>query len=270
MKSSPHQLLQRHGLTILIGALVVGSLGVIGYETQWGTNLRPLSASAVGQVAKSGDTSLLPAFGLPTMDSGFRQTLDRPLFLPTRRPVPVVIGATAPSMKKGQFRLAGTVVNQILPYAFLVEISTGKGMRVAKGADVLSTGITLLSVDGTRVVLKQGDETEELTLRTASSPAAAPGPLGVVQPGTAQPPPPSGVVVSGVPGPPAVFPASQGVATVTSIPGGLGATAPLPGSSALPGFVQSSPGPVPNAAPTIPAENAARNPRRRSPNVPQQ
>lgn len=270
MKPSPQRLFQRHGLTILISALVVGSLGVIGYETQWGTNLRPLSASAVGQGAKSGDTSLLPAFGLPTMDSGFRQTLDRPLFLPTRRPVPVVIGATAPSMKKGQFRLAGTVVNQVLPYAFLVEISTGKGTRVAKGADVMSTGITLLAVDAARVVLKQGDETEELTLRTASSPAAPPGPLGIGQPGAAQPPPPSGVVVSGVPGPPAGFPASQGVATVMSIPGGLGATVPLPGSSALPGFVQSSPGPVPNAAPTNPAENAARNPRRRSPNVPQQ
>ena len=270
MKSSPHQLFQRHGLTILIGALVAGSLGVIGYETQWGTNLRLRSASAVGQVAKSGDTSLLPAFGLPTMDNGFRQTLERPLFLPTRRPVPVAIGTTAPSMKKGQFRLAGTIVNQVLPYAFLVEISTGKAMRVAKGADVMSTGITLQAVDAAGVVLKQGDETEELTLRTASSPAAVPGPQGVGQPGAAQPPPPSGVVVSGVPGPPAVFPASQGVATVMSIPGGLGATVPLPGSSALPGFVQSSPGPVQNVAPTNPAENAARNPRRRFPNVPQQ
>ena len=270
MKPSPQRLFQRHGLTILISALVVGSLGVIGFETQWGTNLRPLSASAVGQGAKSGDTSLLPAFGLPIMDSGFRQTLDRPLFLPTRRPVPVVIGATAPSMKKGQFRLAGTVVNQVLPYAFLVEISTGKGTRVAKGADVMSTGITLLAVDAARVLLKQGDETEELTLRTASSPAAAAGPMGVGQPGAAQPPPLSGVVVSGVPGPPAGFPASQGVATVMSIPGGISATVPLPGSSALPGFVQSSPGLVPNAAPTNPAENAAGNPRRRSPNVPRQ
>ena len=260
MKSSPLHLFQRHGLTMLIGALIVGSLAVIGYETEWGTNIRPHSAPVLGQVAKSGDTSLLPAFGLPAMDEGFKQTVDRPLFLPTRRPVPVLVGAVQPSMKKGQFRLAGTVVNRDLPYAFLVEIATGKGMRVAMGTEIISTGISVASVDAVRVVLKQGDETEELTLRTASSPrppVALPGVPGVAVPGPIQRPPTAGVVVGPIP-----------VAPAAPVPADQVPTGPRPGLSVMPGWVQPTPSVTPNVAPVTPAETAAGNQRRRrNPNV---
>lgn len=274
MSSSPQQWFQRHGLTMLIGALMLALLGVIGYETNWGSSLRPTPVTAVGQVARSGDTSLLPVFALPAIDTGFKETADRPLFLPTRRPVPILIGAVQPTMKKGQFRLAGTVVNQDLPYAFLVEIATGKGMRVAKGSEIVSTGISVAAVDAVRVVLKQGDETEELTLRTASSPplppAALPGFPGAEKPGSTQPPP-SGVVVSGVPSANPSFPGNRGGAPAAPVPGGITATVPQPGSSALPGFVQSPAGPAPITAPVNPADTGVGNQRRRRfPNVPQQ
>lgn len=265
MRRSRQQLIQRYGLTALIGALVFALLAVIGYETQWGSSLSLLPASAVGQVAKSGDISLLPAFGLPALDTGFKETLERPLFLPTRRPLPTVVGAGQLVMKKGQFRLAGTIVNQDLPYAFLVEIATGKGMRVARGAEISSTGISVATIDGARVVLKQGEETEEITLRTASSPpqtAPPPGVPGIGLPG--QRPPQPGVVVSGIP-------AMPGPTPVAPVPGSTGATMLQPGSSALPGFVQSPPGAVPNAPQANPVDSAVGNQRRRRfPSVPAQ
>ena len=263
------QLLRRHGLALLIGALVLALLGVIGLETRWGSNMRPATVLIAGQGAKSGDTSLLPEFGLPAIDAGFKETVDRPLFVPSRRPVPVVIGAVQPVMKKGQFRLAGTVINKDLPYVFLVEVATGKGIRVAKGADIMTTGISVAEVDGARVVLKQGDETEELSLRTASSPprpAALPGSPEAAPPGALQRPPPAGVVVSGVPTSPASPPVARAGVPVSSVSVGAPANVPQAGSSVLPGFVQS-----PEAAPGSPTESAVGTQRRRrASSVPQQ
>lgn len=266
MSTMTSDLLQRNGLTVLIGALAIGLLGVIGYETQWGSSLRPVPGVAVVQAAKGGDTSLLPAFELPPIESGFKDTVERPLFLPTRRPIPVATGVVQPMMKKGQFRLAGTVVNQSMPYAFLVEISTGKGMRVAKGSEIISTGISVALIDAVRVVLKQGDETEELTLRTASSPPAAPVVFpGAGVPGAAQRPPPSGVVVGGIPTMPGV------TAPMALVPGGNAPVMPQPGSSVLPGFVQSPPGAALNPAQANPTDSAVgAQRRRRFPNLPQQ
>ena len=279
MTSSSRQMFQRHGLALLIGALVLGLLAVIGVETQWGSSLRQPSGLMTGQAAaKGGDTSLLPAFGLPAIDAGFKETLDRPLFVPSRRPVPVVIGASQPVMKKGQFRLAGTVINKDLPYVFLVEIATGKGLRVARGADIMSSGISVAEIDASRVVLKQGDETEELSLRTASSPppraAALPGAPGAPPSGAMQLPPPAGVVVSGIP----TFPASPPVARASppgisapSASSASSATTAQAGSSALPVFVQSPEPAAVGAAPASATDPAIVTPRRRRfPNVPQQ
>ncbi len=264
MSTMPQQWLQRNGLTALIGGLAVGLLGVIGYETQWGSSLRPAPVIAVAHAAKGSDTSLLPAFELPPVDVAFKETAEHPLFLPLRRPVPLVTGAAQPLMKKGQFRLAGTVVNQEMPYAFLVEISTGKGMRVARGSEIVSTGISVSVVDAARVVLKQGDETEELSLRTSSSPpapiVAAPG-LPGAQPitGATQKPPPSGVVVGGIPTMP-------GATANVPVP----AAAAGPGMAVPPGFVQATPGAATNPAQVNPADAAAGQRRRRFPTAPQQ
>jgi hypothetical protein len=260
MSVTPKQFLLRHGLTVLIGALAIGLVAVIGAQTQWGAAIRPATVLTVAKAPAAGDTSLLPAFVLPGVDAGFKESLDRPLFLPTRRPVPVTTAPAQPLMKKGQFRLAGTVVNQEQPFAFLVEIATGKGVRVAKGAEIPSTGISLATVDAMRIVLKQGDETEELSLRTASSPPA-PAAAPAAQPGTGQRPPPPGVLVGGMPSMPGVMP--------VPLDASAQARTLQPGMSALPGFVQSTP--APNAAPANPNETAVGNQRRRRfPGAPQQ
>ena len=269
MSTLTQQFLHRHGLASLIGVLVLGLLGIIGVETQWGSSMRPATVLVAGQAAKSGETSLLPEFGLPAIDAGFKASIDRPLFVPTRRPVPVVIGAVQPVMKKGQFRLAGTVINKDLPYVFLVEVATGKGMRVAKGADIMASGISVAEVNAASVVLKQGEETEELSLRTAASPprpAALPGSPGVAPAGTMQRPPPAGVVVSGVPTSAASPPLAPAGVPLSSVAVGAAATTPQPGMSVLPGFVQSR-----EAAPASPTESTVGTQRRRrSSSVPQQ
>ncbi len=267
MRSSALHFFRRHGLAVLIGAVVVALLGIIGVETQWGSSFHPATVLVAGQVTKGGETSLLPAFGLPGIDTGFKETVDRPLFSASRRPVPVASNGGQPTMKKGQFRLAGTVINRDIPFVFLVEIATGKGMRVAKGADIMSTGISVAEVDAVRVVLKQGEETEELSLRTASSPVAPtplPGPPGAAPAAAMQRPPPAGVVVSAVPAFNASAPVARGSPPIA-------ATVPQPGSSVLPGFVQSPESGAPNTAPVNPSETAVGNQRRRRvQNVPQQ
>jgi hypothetical protein len=274
MKLSTQQWFQRNGMTVLIGMLSVSALIAIGLETRWGTSLNPAPEMVLGKVSKSDDTSLLPAFALPPIDAGFKETVERPLFLPTRRPVPVVTGAVQPMMKKGQYRLAGTVVNQELPVAFLVEIATGKSVRVVKGAEIVASGISVSSVDASRVVLKQGDETEELTLRTAASPppqaTLPPGVPPASAPGPAQRPPPSGVVISGVPTFNAPGPAPRLNPPAAGAPP-AGSTLLQPSSSAMPGFVLSPPEAAPNTSPPSAVETPPGNPRRRRiQNTPQQ
>ena len=273
MKSSVQRWFQQNGLTAMIALLALGALAAIGIETRWGTSLSPDHEVLVGKVNRSDDTSLLPAFALPAIDLGFKETVDRPLFLPTRRPFPVATGAVQPTMKKGQYRLAGTVVNQEVPVAFLVEIATGKSMRVVAGAEIVGSGISVTSVDAARVVLKQGDETEELSLRTAASPppqVLPPAAPGIPPPAPAQRPPPTGVVVSGVP----TFNAPGPVPRQNLPPGAvppINPTVVQPGSSALPGFVQSPADAPQNAAPVTQPETTPGNQRRRRfQNVPQQ
>jgi hypothetical protein len=235
---------------------------MIAYETQWGTSLRPIPSLAASQAAKNADTSLMPAFVVPAMETGFKEFVDRPLFISSRRPVPIVNGPGQSAMKKGQFRLAGTVVNQDLPYAFLVDVSTGKGMRVAKGAEIVSSGISVASVDSTRVILKQGEETEELTLRTASSPPAPqpPQPTPPVATPPAQRPAPASVVVGAVPSVPG-----------RPVPASVLPTVPRPGSSVMPGWVLPAPDAAQPATPANSPEAAGGNQRRRRfPNVPPQ
>ena len=272
MKSSAQRWFQQNGLTALIALLVLGALAAIGFETRWGTSFSPAPEVMVGKVNKSDDTSLLPAFTLPEIDMGFKETVERPLFLPTRRPVPIVTAAALPMMTKGKYRLAGTVVNQEVPVAFLVEIATGKSMRVVMGAEILGSGISVASVDLARVVLKQGDETEELTLRTASSPplqALPPSAPGTVAPVPTQRPPPPGVVVSGVPTFNAPGPVPRQAQSAGAAPP-VNLNVLQPGFSAMPGFVQSPADAAPTAAPVTPPETAPGNQRRRFQNAPKQ
>ncbi len=169
---------QRYWLTALIAIAVLGVVGVFAWETGWGSYLSPSAPSFNGAARQADNIAMLPPFVMPPIDPTYKETVERPLFSQTRRPNPPAAAvATMPAMEKGKYRLSGTSVNAQLSTAFLVDLKSGKTWRVAKGAIVDPTGsqgVTLDSVDATRVVLKLGDETEVLTLATSKSAAVPP------------------------------------------------------------------------------------------------
>lgn len=260
---------QRYGLTALLGTAAVAGLGAVGVETDWGRNMRAVSAPQGSGDARTELTPTVPPFKLGELDVAFKESGERPLFTPTRRPPQATQNAAVPQMKRGQFKLAGTVVNQGMSVAYLVEVANNKTLRVTKGAEILGQpGLTVDTVDATRVVLKLGDETEILELRTAPSP-----PKPAVPPGT-----PQGTQVAGQPvpvvglGQPAGVPATA----VVTLPAGQNAPSQpvLPGFSAGQGFVPRAAGAPPQAPAATDAQatndaNTAAQRRRRFQNFQQ-
>ncbi len=160
----------RYAITALLGTLLVGTVAAVGWETDWG---QALLSQPVPTTTRSAalDTNILPPFALGAVDTAYPEMAERPLFISTRRPAPPANTTAAVAMKKGQFRLAGTAVNDSTSYVFLFELAANKTHRIAKGAEV--NGIRVDVVDATRVVLKQGDEIEELRLTALPSPRGA-------------------------------------------------------------------------------------------------
>ena len=258
---SPHMrvLWRRHGLTAVLSLAALTSIVVLGYETQWG-RAALLALPTASTTSRAGEiVATLPAFALPPLDSAFKETGERPLFTPSRR-LAAVNTASAPAMKKGQFKLSGTTVNNNLTIAFLLEAATGKTVRVTKGKEI--NGMILEAVEPNRVVLKLGDETEELTLRTASSPPVkitAPVPAPV--PGSPGSPMPSAQPAVGQPLPRPAVP----------LPAGGSNTVAPTGSAVLPGFVMPAAPPPPQAQPAAtPAETGNPAQRRRRIQAPPQ
>jgi hypothetical protein len=287
MRGNLNSLVQRYGLTALIGLLILVAIVVIGWETGWARYLSPGVPKFESGQRKSDEIALLPPFTLPPVDPTFKETVERPLFNQTRRPNPPALAATpqAPAMEKGKYRLTGTSVNAELSTAFLVDTRTGKTLRVAKGAVVDPLGSQLIKlerVDPTGVVLKFGDESETLSLTTSKStmvaqvtpqpgvPGAPPLPGGV--PSLAQPPLP------GQAAPPAPGFAPGPSSTPSNIygPGGPFGNS---GGAAPPPPTAEAAVPVPAAPALTPAPGAANTPgapdqptalrRRRFQNLPQ-
>ncbi|HEX4857706.1 MAG TPA: hypothetical protein VFV17_01730 [Usitatibacteraceae bacterium] len=259
---------QEYGLTAMLGTLAAAALVVLGLETDWGRAARPPLPEVRNQSGAE-LVPLLPTFKLGVLDTDYRETGERPLFSPSRRPPQANPAAAAPQMKRGQFRLAGTVVNAGLSVAYLVEVNGNKTVRVQKGAEVLGyPGIVVDQVDAAKVVLKQGEETEVLELRTAASPPKPAAPAGV--PGQPQPPvapaPVAAAAATTAPPVAQVLPPQRPFMPQPGAP-----TQPMPGAAVLPGFVAGAPGATPAADAAQPADAA--NPalrRRRFQNVPPQ
>lgn len=155
--------------------------------------------------AKVVEAKLLPSFTLPPEAQSTSETVARPLFVPTRRLSPPVAAATLATMRKGQFVLTGVTVLPEESFVFLKEVATGKTQSVKKGAMV--NGITVHTVEPRRVVLRQGEETEELPLniQVPARVVAAPAPTGAV------PPPPGAAPV------PATVPAQPSAAVAPGL-----------------------------------------------------
>ena len=210
---------RRHALTWALSGVMVAMLVVVGVETDGGRTWRAQPPASDRAANKNGDDSVLPAFILPPADIAFKETVERPLFAWTRRPAPAA--ASMQAMKKGQYKLTGTSINDTLTMVFLLETATGKTLRAAKGKEILGTQMVVDVVEPSRVVLKQGDDTEELKLATAPSPPA-----------------------------PRPVPAAPGQPPVAGQPGAPGQPAPVAGGfPTLPGgFMPGDPRPPPRQA----------------------
>lgn len=208
----------------LLAAGIVLALAAIGLETDWGRAGHSVPVVKRMAPARVADAGLLPAFSLAPIDKVTSESGERPLWVPTRRAAPVLIQAS--EMRKGQFLLQGTSITKDFgDIAMLKEVATNRTHVVRKGEQL--NGITVERVEPGRVLLKQGDDSEDLGIRTQGSPKGAPlaqVPSGPIFPqpapqsappasATAVPKPPATVAVPEANPPPAV---SQ--ATRTSVP----------------------------------------------------
>jgi hypothetical protein len=163
-------------LFVLVWVGVDGGLAYgVAKNAEWGDTLR-LSMPALPKAqTRPIEQTILPGFSLPKLDSRYKQTLARPLFVPTRRPAPPPPPPPPPpkpTMVKGQFRLSGVMIQPNAGYAILVEKESGRTRRVQTGQTI--NGITLASVKPDRVVLTQYDEIEELILKVQPSSKSTP------------------------------------------------------------------------------------------------
>jgi|694.fasta_scaffold34791_2 hypothetical protein len=272
----------RFVITSVLALLLTGAVGLIGWETDWGRRLVGSDNRLQSTKRASLDTKILPAFALAPLSpsgTGYRETIERPLFIPTRRPAPAG-GGVQIAMKKGQFKLAGTTVSESISVAYLLETANNKTHRINRGAEI--NGMIVESVASNRVVLKQGEETEELLLRSSNSPKLPPPPpvaMAAPQVQTGQPAQQSGQQAIPAPNAPPSMPtaatvgfAPPGVNVPTGMPPGGNPMAQNPPGVGYPG----GPGVAPGQNPANPAEAAAaQDPnqpavrRRRFQNLPQ-
>lgn len=166
----------RHIGVALLAAAIAGLVERIGEETDWGRALTPSTPAMPTQAPLPTSLSLLDDFSQPSLDKHYTQTLERPLFVPTRRPAPPLPPPPPPppppkpTMQKGQFQLAGAMILPETSYVILRDVASGKMRRVEKGQTI--NGILVEAVEAEQVVLSQYDDSEVVTMKVAPSPAA--------------------------------------------------------------------------------------------------
>ena len=177
-------LLNIKGLAISAWGLANAVLLVgIGGELGWGEGLRQPLPMPEQLPSLPVAVEVHPDFQLPPREKAFKQSLERPLFVPNRRkapPPPPPPPPPRPTMQKGQFQLLGTIITDEAKIAVVREIASGKERQVFQGYTV--NGLLLESVETNRIVFTQYDDREEIRLKIQPSPKAAaqakPAPAG--------------------------------------------------------------------------------------------
>jgi hypothetical protein len=169
---------QEKKIAATLGLLALLIAGVLYWEWQQGMQLRQ-ELLTMRNIPVTGvpDQKVLPEFNLPPAEAGFPEINARSLFAPNRRP-PAPVKVADAAMKKGQFILVGVLITPQQHSALLRDVVTNKTQVVALQGVV--RGITVDEVEPTRVVLRQGDETEEVMLNVQTggkrAPSRAPAP----------------------------------------------------------------------------------------------
>jgi len=159
---------------------------LIGWETDWGRAVDKHPAPAEEVAPKPVAVAVLPEYAIEGGVAARTETVERPLFNPTRRPAPPPAQAGTARMQRGQFALTGTTVVEGKSTAFLREIAGNKSRRVQAGESI--NGMLVAEVKPDRVRLALGDESEELVLKVATNPRATVQPVAAAPPVAPQPP----------------------------------------------------------------------------------
>ena len=158
--------------TVLSIALAAGALlmaGVLAWEWQVGQTLKAeLLKMRKIPVTEVPAQKILPEFMLPDAVAGFPELVARNLFAANRRSAAPAAKAGESVMKKGQFALVGVMITPQQRSALLRDVQTNKTEVVALVGVI--RGITLGEVEPSRVVLRQGTESEELALNVQTAP----------------------------------------------------------------------------------------------------
>jgi hypothetical protein len=167
-------------LALLAWAVVNFSLVVmIGGELGWGKKLvQPLPVPVVSP-SEPIEIVLPPDYRLPGLEKAYSGTLERSLFVSTRRKAPPPPPPPPPSMQKGQFQLLGTTITDEFSIAIVREVSSGKVRQVYKGFTI--NGLQLELVEPDRIVFSQYDDQEEIRLKIQTSPKPAASPQAASQ-----------------------------------------------------------------------------------------
>ncbi len=247
---------QRHPMLAALAVVAALLAVIIALELALGsTTARIPEASRAGPT----ESKLLPPIAAIAPEQAYPETAARPLFTPTRRPVPEAPTQQS-AMVKGQFVLQGVTIHGDTRIALLREKASGRTHRVERGR--ILNGLTLASVEPDRVVLAQGPDSEELVLTVQKGPPAPPqsGPV----------PAAAGPIVA--PTPPAVplpnpFPPAPGQAVSGAgpfLPPGYNPPPQAPSAPAQPAQGAQS-----STAPLTPEELLARRRARRSSGIAQ-
>lgn len=192
----------RHFTTILWLALILLLTWTIGTELGWGNRVNMSLPQPKPQKIRPAVMPLQPEFALLSLDKSYTEILARPLFSPTRRPlppkivsrqsspssrpppssappIPVPVEPPKPTMRKGQFILDGIIITKDKNIALLREVATRKMVRVELGQEI--NGMLIEKLDRDKITFKQGDEHEEVVLKikTVSRPTGTHGKPGV-------------------------------------------------------------------------------------------
>jgi hypothetical protein len=160
---------------------LIALAAILAYETDFGRALRKTPPAPEPIEPKPVATALLPEFAIPGGIAARRETVERTLFTPTRRPAPELAAEAAKArMQRGQFALTGTAIVEGKNTAFLRETNGGRSRRVTQGDTI--NGVVVADVKPDRVKLAMGDETEELVLRVTTNPRVTPQPAVAAAP----------------------------------------------------------------------------------------
>lgn len=169
-------------VVLALAALLL--IGVLLWEWNQGLRLeRELLKMRNIPAVAARPLNALPEFVLPAEDTGFPEFVSRSLFSLNRRSSAVATKGGASAMKKGQFVLVGVLITPQQSSAQLRDVQTNKAETVALNGVV--RGMTVGEVGPSKVVLRQGSESEELTLNVLTGPkgaVAAKAPVAPAQP----------------------------------------------------------------------------------------